>query len=102
MATPVHYAHGGEDILSLANSAVREGLIDNYILDRLTCLYLQVPKSMALKYVKEECYWFGDLFGWSNRQYIDDFLPDAIDTDSIADPMLKLDASKLTEILAKF
>ena len=94
--------YSGEDLLSLANNAVRAGLIGDYILDHLTSLHPQVPVSMALRYLKEQCYLFGKV---SDRKYIDGLLQDAIGRDGTAGMELQLGlehASRLIEILVKY
>ena len=98
-----------EDLLSLAKQAVSAGIIGDYILEHLTSLHPQVPVSMALRYLKEQCYQFG-MRGWYNRQKIDSLLPDVIDGDDTArdgtagtELQLGLEcASRLTEILVKY
>ena len=94
--------YSGEDILSLAKKAVRKGFIRDYILDHLTSLHPQVPVSMALRYLKEQCYLFGKV---SDRKYIDGLLQDAIGRDGTAGMELQLGlehASRLIEILVKY
>ena len=102
--------YSGEDLFSLANNAVRAGLIGDIILEHLTSLHPQVPVSMALRYLKEQCYLFGEVSGRDNRQKIDSLLPDVIDRDDTArdgtagtEFLLGLEcASRLTEILVKY
>ena len=89
-----------EELLSLAKNAVREGLIGDYILEHLTSLHLQVPVSMALRYLKEQCYLFGEVSERGNRKYTDGLL---IDRDTGKEFQLGLEhASRLTEILVKY
>ena len=102
--------YSGEDLLSLAKQAVRAGFIRDYILEHLASLHPQVPVSMALRYLKEQCYLFGWVSHRDNRQNIDSLLPDVIDGDVTArdgtagtEVQLGLEcASRLTEILVKY
>ena len=104
---PKEAEYSDEDLLSLANTALRAGLVGKYILKHLASLHPQVPVSMALKYLKEQCYLFGKV---SDRQKIDSLFPDAIDGDDTArggtagtELQLGLEcASRLIEILVKY